>query len=403
MFTTGSKILIGGSALATVAAIVYGVSQNEALGIVGLISAAIALGLIAAFNVWARDSNLSAMDTEAVATSEAAAGPSGASIWPMVFAVGAVAVVLGLVTQQSIFTIGVVILLAAGAQWTVQAWAERASNDGDANAAVRSRIANPLEYPLMGAIAIGGIAFSFSRVMLWLSKTNTVIAFVILATIIAVIAFFFAFRPSVKRGAISGVLGFGAVAIVASGVAAGVDGERDIHVHLTTSDASASGLCASPEEGEYDHNASQTVGTKASTYTVRLAVSGELEFDVPGFIAPGEGFTLPRNNANNIVFRNDSDEARRLTYDFRALTDDEIAEIEEAAAAASHGDEADEHGEAGHVEIDRLQQCTTLVEPGGAQLLTLWIDEPSFANTNDDEAFRFFVPGTDAELEVLVP
>ncbi len=42
MFTTGSKILIGGSVLATVAAIVYGVSQNEALGIVGLISAAIA-------------------------------------------------------------------------------------------------------------------------------------------------------------------------------------------------------------------------------------------------------------------------------------------------------------------------------------------------------------------------
>ena len=101
MFTTGSKLLIGGSVLATVAAIVYGVSQNEALGIVGLISAAIALSLIAAFNVWARDSNLSALDATVVATSDAATEPPDASIWPMVFAVGGATVLVGLVTQQT--------------------------------------------------------------------------------------------------------------------------------------------------------------------------------------------------------------------------------------------------------------------------------------------------------------
>ena len=85
MFTTGSKILIGSSVLATVAAIVYGISQGEAIGIVGLISAAIALALLAGFNVWARDSNLSATDTTAIATSDAAIEPPGASIWPMVW------------------------------------------------------------------------------------------------------------------------------------------------------------------------------------------------------------------------------------------------------------------------------------------------------------------------------
>ncbi|MDG1187289.1 MAG: hypothetical protein P8N13_02435, partial [Ilumatobacter sp.] len=115
MFTTGSKILIGSSLLATVATIVYGISQGEAIGIVGLTSAAIALALLAGFNVWARDSNLSATDAVAVATSEAAMEPPGAAIWPMVFGVGATTVLLGLVTQQSIFTIGVVILIAAGA------------------------------------------------------------------------------------------------------------------------------------------------------------------------------------------------------------------------------------------------------------------------------------------------
>ena len=44
--------------------------------------------------------------------------------------------------------------------------------------------------------------------------------FAVLATVIACIGFFFAFRPSVKRGALGGVIGLGAVAIVASGVAA---------------------------------------------------------------------------------------------------------------------------------------------------------------------------------------
>jgi hypothetical protein len=401
MFTTGSKILIGGSVLATLAAIVYGVSQNEALGIVGLISAAIALGLLAGFNVWARDSNLSATDTTAIATSEAAVEPPGASIWPMLFAVGATTVLLGLVTQQSIFTIGVIILLAAGAQWMVQAWAESASADSAVNADVRNRVANPLEYPLLGAVAVGVIAFAFSRVMLWLSKTNTVFAFVILATVIALIAFFFAFRPSVKRGAISAALGLGAVAIVASGVAAGVDGERDIHEHETTSTAAAEGLCASPEEGEYDENASQTISMKSSTYTITLTELDELKYDVPGPVEAGaEAMVLPRSNTNNIVFRNDSDEERRLTYDFRALTEDESAEVE-AKEGESHGGEGE--SDEAHSTVERLQQCTTLLESGGAQLMTLLIDEPSISPSNDDEAFRFFVPGTDAELEVMVP
>jgi hypothetical protein len=242
--------------------------------------------------------------------------------------------------------------------------------------------------------------------MLWLSKTNTVIAFVVLATLVACVAFFFAFRPSVKRGAISAALGLGAVAIVASGVAAGVDGERDIHVHETTGTAAAEGLCASGAEGEYDEKASQTVATKANTYTVTLTDADVLEFDVPGPVESGaEALVLPRSNPNNIVFRNDSDEERRLTYDFRALTDDEIAEAESAKEEESHGGEA--ASDEAHATVERLQQCTTLVEPGGAQLMTLILAEPSISPSNDDEAFRFFVPDHDgnviAELEVMVP
>ena len=401
MFTTGSKLLIGGSVLAVVTAIAYGIAQNEAIGIVGLISIAIALGGIAAFNVWARDSNLSAMDATALVTSEASDDPPGSSIWPMVFAVGGVIVVLGLVSQQTVFTIGVVVLLAAGAQWMVQAWSEDAHGDVEVRAAVRDRIAHPLEMPLMGAVAIGIIAFSMSRVMLWLSKTNTVIAFVVLAAIVASIAFFFAFRPSVKRGAIGGALGVGAVLVVASGVAAGVDGERDIHEHEVIVDE-ARYVCDSAEEFEVDEKASQTVGTKASTYTVTLTADGQLTYDVPGPLATNDGvFDLPRSNPNNIVFRNESDEERRLTIDLGPAPADEEAETD-GEGEGGHGEEGVEtvDGEAVEKSPDDLL-CTPLVEgDGGAQLLTLEFDVPSVAV---DGGYRFYVPGTDAELDVFVP
>ena len=401
MFTTGSKLLIGGSVLATVAAFAYGISQNEALGIVGLISAALALALLASFNVWARDSNLSAMDTTAIATSDAARNPPGASIWPMIFALGGAVLVVGLITQQTVFTVGVVIIFAAGAQWMVQDWAEASTADSAVAANVRSRIANPLEYPLLGVLTVGLIAVAFSRVMLWLSKTNTVIAFVLLASLVALIAFFFAFRPSIKRGVISGALGLGAVAIVASGVAAGVDGERDIHVHETTG-GEAAYVCDSPEEFEVDEKASQTVATKASTYTITLTSGGELTYDVPGPLVSGSDvMDLPRSNPNNIVFRNDSDEEHRLTVDLGFAP----VEEEEEEAGGHGGEEGPETVDGELVEkSDRKLECTTLIEPGGAQLLTLEIDVPSIdPEIADAGGYRFYVPGTDAELGLYVP
>ena len=66
MFTTGSKLLIGSAAAAWRRAAVYGIAQEGALGTIGLISAAVALSLLAGLNVFVRDSNVSAMDTDGV-------------------------------------------------------------------------------------------------------------------------------------------------------------------------------------------------------------------------------------------------------------------------------------------------------------------------------------------------
>lgn len=380
MFTTGSKFLIGASVLAAISAIVYGVAQDGVMGTVGLASAAIALAFLAGINIYTRDSNIWDDEISSVETAPAAARPPANSIWPMAFALGAAVLTVGLVTYQAVFIVGVVLLLAAGAEWTAEAWAERASSDAAYNAEVRSRIANPLEFPLAAAIGIGIIVYAFSRIMLWLSKTNTVIAFAVLGVIIITVAFLAAYRPGLKSKAAVGAIAVGVLALVAGGAAAGLDGEREIKEHETTEGLTEEGeeICLSPEEFEADENASQSVAASANVAAeITLTDAGVFELDVVGPLESEDALTLPRSNPNNIIFINESDEDRRLSVD---LT------VPPADAAEDQGP---------------LLKCTTLVEPDGRQNITLTIGAPSLAAP---DGYFFFVPGVEsARLELIVP
>ena len=380
MFTTGSKLLIGATVLATVSAIAYGVAQDGVMGTVGLASAAVALAFLAGINIYTNDSNIWDDEISSVETAPAAARPPANSIWPMAFAFGAAVLTVGLVTYQAVFVVGVVLLLASGAEWTAEAWAERASADAAYNAQVRSRIANPLEFPLAAAIGIGIIVYSFSRIMLWLSKTNTVIAFAVVGVIILTVAFLAAYRPGLRSRAAVGAIAVGVLALVAGGAAAGLDGERDIHPHETTEGLTEEGeeICLSPEEFEADENASQSVGASANVAAeITLTEAGMLDFNVVGPLESPDALTLPRSNPNNVIFINDSDEERRLSVD---LT------VPPADAAEDEGP---------------MLKCTTLVEPGGRQNITLTIGAPSFAAP---DGYFFFVPGVEsARLELIVP
>ena len=420
MFTTGSKFLIGASVMATIATLVYGLGQGGVLGTVGLASATAGLIGLATLNAILRDSNVFSDDDAPVETSSAAQFAPTPSVWPLGFAFGAVVIAVGLISYQPIVVIGLVALVVTGGEWTVQAWSERASGNVEHNAAVRSRMSNPLEYPVGGAVAIGIIVFAFSRVMLWLSKTNTVIAFAVLAAVVLAVAFAIANRPKVGAGAVGGVVAVGAVAVVAAGAFAGLDGERDIPEFETTTvwqeeallhpeeyaegahegEHPAELICESPEEfPEADEDVSQTVASKSGTYQVFLTGDGTMKFDVPGPVEDGPaGMVIPRSNPTNVIFRNESDEHRRLSLDFGTETIEVGGEEVEA----------------------RHQICTTLIEPGGAQLLTVEADQPTFAfdgqiNPNgpgdlegteeiEGDGYWFYVPGVDtAKLELIVP
>jgi hypothetical protein len=381
MFTTGSKFLIGSAVLAAFMAIAYGISQDGVMGTIGLASAAVALAFLAGVNIFTRDANVFADDDAAILTSAAGARPPADSIWPMGFGLGAAVLTVGLVTYQAVFVIGIVLLLVTGAEWVTHAWAERASAATSYNAEVRNRIANPLEFPLAAAIGVGLLVYAFSRVMLWLSKTNTVVAFGVLGAVIVLVAFLFAYRPSIGSRATVGVAVVGVLGLLTVGAAAGISGERDIHEHETTAGLAPEGICSSPEASEADEKASQTVGATANVAaTITLDEAGELSFDVNGPIESGAtALSLPRSNPNNVIFRNRSGHERRLSLDLGT----EIVELDE-----------------GSEEVP-LQVCTTLVEDGGAQNLTLVIGAPSITAP---DGYYFFVPGVEsARLELVVP
>ncbi len=376
MFTTGSKLLIGSAAAAWILAAVYGIAQGGTLGSIGLISAAIALSLLAGINVLARDSNVSANEPAGFGASAAAQSTARPSLWPLLVALGATTMTLGLVTNRTFFTLGLIAVIAGTLEWLIQGWSERASGDETYNARARDQMVDPLELPVAGAILAAIVVYAFSRVMLGLpTKTATVAAFAVVATLALGIGTLVAVKRGASKTTLGGTLSIVLVALVAGGVVAGLVGEREIEPHHTTGDLAAKNECTA-EETEADEKASQSVASKSNVTAEITYKDEELRAKVPGYNDNFAQLTLQRSNPSNILFHNESDEHARLVIELHPATDDNGQPL---------GPE---------------RVCTALVESGGSQLLTVVIDQPSFVV---EEGFAFTVAGSDAELQVVVP
>lgn len=375
MITTGSKLLIGSAALAAVAAVVYGVAQGGALGTIGLISAAVALSFLAGLNAWIRDSNVSAMDHAAFETSAAAQATARPSLWPLLVALGATTLTLGLVTTTAFFVVGLVLMIAGGLEWLVQGWSERASADTEFNAEVREVMADPLEIPVAAAILGGVVVYAFSRVMLGLpSKSATVIAFSVAAALVLAAGAFIGLRRGISKTSMTGAFSLAAIALIGAGAIFGLNGEREIEEHHSTAYIAEEDECGT-EETEADEKASQTVANKSNVAAEVTYDGSALTADVPGYDGEFDALTLPRSNPSNLIFINESDEPARLVIEM-------------------HPEEID--GELSGPE----RICTALVEADGMQLITVEFDRPSIAL---EEGYEFTVAGSGVALEVVVP
>ena len=249
------------------------------MGTIGLTSAAIALAFLAGVNIYTRDSNVWDDEISSVRDRPGRRAAPGQQ-----HLADGVRARRGRAHRRPRHLSGRLrrrcrrCCSPTGAEWTAEAWAERASADAAYNAEVRSRIANPLEFPLAAAIGIGVIVYSFSRIMLWLSKTNTVIAFVVLGVIILTVAFLAAYRPG-PQVAGRGRRHRGRRARHSSPVVprrtrrrARDRGARD-HRGLTEEGEE---ICLSPEEFEADEKASQSVAATANVAAeITLTESGD--------------------------------------------------------------------------------------------------------------------------------
>lgn len=374
MFSTGFKYLFGVTVLSVVALIVsFAFLDRFAIVGVGL-SFLIAAGALLAGVVSAtsdgttRDANSQTSDL----TSQ--------SMWPLVSGVGTVFIVLGLVTSSVVFFGGVVVLLAALSEWMVQAWSERASGDANYNASARKRLLNPIEFPVLAAVGLGVLIFSFSRIMLSVNKSTGAALFIVAGLLVLVAGALFAIKPNMKRSLGSAICVLGAIGMFAGGIAGAVTGERKELVEASVEGHFKHKECG-PEKSKYfDIGKQGTLSLRSSVAAIVTYENGELIAKLQGIDTQYKTLTIARSNPTNIIFRNDTEGEYRLVVDLGKpkITDTDA----DATKNAEHLD------------------CTQLVETGSEQSLTLNFAKPS----SSENSYKLYIAGAEEkQIELVVP
>ena len=298
MFTTGSKLYFGIAGLAFVAGVVYWYSTDlEFLGTIVLFSVAVVAVFLGAVIIAFRDADVGAAVVEATSAADAegyGGGPRvSSSIWSNVGAFGVALATIGLVYDRRWFLGGVAVLVATTIEWAVQAWSDRASDDPEYNRRIRGRLMHPLEFPILGALAVGLVIFGFSRIMLAIPKNGAVGAFIGLGALVLAVAAVLSKPRKIPGALLASVLVLGGAGILAAGIVGASRGERSELVHHE-------------EETGPEKKTSNAVGDKASvaaTITLETGASSLPEL------------TLPRSAPSNLLFVNDADVPRQLVVE----------------------------------------------------------------------------------------
>ena len=379
MITSSSKLFYGLGGLSIAAAVLWMISGNSALGSVALFFLATALIFMGAIASFTRDGHVLSTDTAAHASSAASQRSPRQSLWPLGTAISIGFLVVGLISSPGIFKVGVALTIAMLGEWMVQNWAERGSSDAAYNTKIRDYIVHPLELPVAGALLLAVIVLSFSRLMLSLEKSAGVAVFGVAAALVLTFGTLLAFRRNVSRRIVGAVCGVVLVALAGAGVATALDGEREQLTEAAEEDHFAHRGCT--EEKEYsDKKASRSVAAKSNILATVILRDGQLVAEVAGYPEPQTELYIQRANASTIVFVNETDEPRRMVLSYGKVVEDLGDGVEKETL---------------------LEACTSKVEKGGQQSVTVVIPQPSFAS---DEPFEITVPGvSSARLSVVVP
>lgn len=377
MFKIGSKLLLGltGFAALNLVAHVIFVEQLAIGGVALSIVFAALVGLTATVLI------INEGDHE-IQPRDAALLRS--SMWPLVTVASLVLFVLGLVVAQVYFILGIVVLLAALAEWMVQSWSESASDDPAHNESARRRLLHPIEFPVIAALGLGVIIFSFSRIMLAISKSAGAVAFIAAAAVVLLVGSMLAIRPRLKPALVGTICVVGAVGIVAGGIAGAGAGLRTELVEAAQEGHYTHRECGAEKSKYFDKKAMKTLSLRSNVAAVVELRDGKLTAEVYGFEGAQQTISVPRANPVTIIFRNFDAADRRM-----------VASLGTSMAAATTDKPVeDDHGA-------KNVTCTQLIPEGAEQGLTITYNKPSIAQ---DEPFTLTVPGVEGQsIEVLVP
>jgi len=374
MFSTGFKYFLGVTVL-SVAALIMSLFVLDQLAIAGVaISMLIAVtALLAGIAVATRDGQTT------TATPDSSKELVTQSMWPLVTSIGVVLLALGLVISSLVFFSGLVVVLAALAEWMVQSWSERASKDTNYNALARKRILNPIEFPVLAALGLGVVIYSFSRIMLAVDKSTGALLFIVLGSVVLIAGILFVLKPNLNRSLVAAICALGAVGIFATGILSATTGMREELVEAAAEGHFSHAECG-PEESKYfDKLAEGTLSLRSSVSATVVYQDGELIANVQGVNGAQKSITVARANPTNIIFRNATQGQFRLVAHLGGSK-----QTDESAEEESHKNET----------------CTQLVAPGAEQSLTLKIAKPSSA----ENVYYLYIAGAeDKKIEMVVP
>lgn len=379
MFKVGSKLFLGLSGFASFNLVAY-VIFVERLAIGGV---ALSMVFAALVGLTAIVLLINEGDSETQPRDNAL---TGASLWPLMTVVGVMLLVLGLVTAQVYFVLGIVVVLAALTEWLVQAWSESASDDPAHNESARQRLLHPIEFPVIATLGLGVVIFSFSRIMLALSKSAGAVVFIVAATLVLLVGSWFALRPALKKALVSAICVVGAVGIVAGGIAGTGAGLRTDLAEAAEEGHYLIRECGVEKSKYFDKKPMKTVSLRSNVTAIIELRDGQLSAAMVGFSEPQQRVTASRANPVTFIFRNFDAAERRMVASLGSAM---------AAGMAAPAGTEDESRSA------KNETCTQLIPQGAEQALTVKYDKPSVAQ---DAPLTLTVPGVAGQaIEVFVP
>lgn len=374
MFTPGSRYFLGLTGVSLISAILYMILVNPSdLGVIALFGVVVTSATIGGFTLYTRDGTPASAE-EAV---EAATNAPVPSFWPIVFALGAAVVLLGMATSPIVFIVGVAVLVAGGVEWVIQDWADRASSDASYNSFARARAIGALDYPGLGAVGLAVIAFLFSRVMLTVSKTTAPVIFIVVAALVLVVGTAIGSKPSMRGKNTVRISVVAVLLLAAAGVVSAISGERhELAVAVEEKHFDASKReCGAEESEHYDHLANNKVALKSAVVATIFVQDGKLFAQEIGIKKNVDTITIPRSNNTTVMFRNLDEGEYRL-----------VVNLGERKVGTTDV-------------VEKVGTCTQLTGKGQENALTISAAKPSPL----DEPYTFTVPGVSGEIKLVVP